>query len=152
MSQKYTVKHYKDLTTAELYDLLRLRNEVFIVEQNCSYLDLDNKDQQCYHVLYYLDDQLAGYTRLLPSGLSFNDVAIGRVVVSPLHRGTGLGKKLMEASINCCYDKFGHSSIRISAQKRLLKFYQTLGFKAEGEPYYEDGILHVEMVKIKIIL
>ena len=118
------------------------------MEQQCPYLDPDNKDQKSYHLLYYVDDHFAGYTRLLPAGLSFPEVAIGRVVISPTHRGLGLGKKLMEASIEGCYQIFGNSNIRISAQHHLQKFYRSLGFQDEGEPYDEDGILHIEMLKI----
>lgn len=147
MELKYVVKHFNELTTTELYALLRLRNEVFIIEQNCPYLDLDNKDLDCHHVLYYADDQLAGHTRLLPRGVSYEDVSIGRVATAASHRGFGLGRKLMEVSIEGCYDKFGRSDIRISAQLYLLKFYQSLGFTALGEPYDEDGIPHIEMVK-----
>lgn len=143
----YTIKAFNELTVLELYEVLRLRNEVFIVEQNCPYQDLDNKDQKSYHLLYYVDGQLAAYTRLLPAGISYADVSIGRVVNAAAHRGSGLGKKLMEASIQGCYQKFGISPIRISAQLYLLKFYQSLGFVAQGEPYDEDGIPHIEMVK-----
>ena len=123
MTENYLIKHFNDLTTLELYELLRLRNEVFIVEQQCPYLDPDNKDQKSYHLLYYVDDHFAGYTRLL-------------------------GKKLMEVSIEGCYQIFGNSNIRISAQHHLQKFYRSLGFQDEGEPYDEDGILHIEMLKI----
>jgi ElaA protein len=147
MAQEYIIKHFKELNTKELYQILRLRNEVFIVEQNCPYHDIDNKDQESYHLFYCVKDELAAYTRLLPAKLSYNEVAIGRVVTSPSHRGLGLGKKLMEASIKGCYDKFGKSVIRIGAQVYLLKFYQSLGFIEEGKPYDEDGILHIEMIK-----
>ena len=147
MAQEYTIKDFKQLTTTELYQLLRLRSEVFVVEQNCPYLDLDNKDQKSFHLLYYVNDELAAYTRLLPTKLSFDEVSIGRVITSPSHRGLGLGKKLMEASIQGCYDKFGKSAIRIGAQLYLLKFYQSFGFIEEGAPYDEDGIPHIEMVK-----
>ena len=147
MEYHYTIKHFNELTTHELYALLRLRAEVFVVEQNCPYLDPDNKDQQSHHLLYYAGDQLAAYTRLLPAGLSFDEVSIGRVITSPVHRGTGLGKKLIEASIEGCYKLFGHEPIRIGAQLYLLKFYQSFGFVEQGDVYDEDGIPHVEMVK-----
>lgn len=147
MKVNYVIKHFDELTTRELYALLRLRNEVFIIEQNCPYLDLDEKDFACFHVLYYADDQLAGHTRLLPKGISYDDVSIGRVATGTAYRGLGLGRQLMEASINGCYEKFGRSDIRISAQLYLLKFYQSLGFQEVGEPYDEDDIPHIEMVK-----
>lgn len=147
MELRYTIKRFDELTTTELYTLLRLRSEVFVVEQHCPYPDLDGKDQESFHLLYYAGDQLAGYTRLLPAGLSYNDVSIGRVLTGTAHRGLGIGKKLMEASIAGCYDKFGTATIRISAQLYLLKFYQSFGFVEEGEPYLEDDILHIEMAK-----
>ncbi|RAJ06490.1 ElaA protein [Chitinophaga skermanii] len=147
MELRYIIKPFSALTTQELYEVLRLRCEVFVVEQNCPYLDMDNKDQASYHLLYYADHQLAAYTRLLPKGISYEDVSIGRVVNAPTHRGIGLGKKLMEASIAGCYEKFGHSPIRISAQLYLLKFYESLGFVAVGDTYLEDNIVHIEMVK-----
>ncbi|WP_316831898.1 GNAT family N-acetyltransferase [Pedobacter aquatilis] len=147
MQAKYIIKAFSEFSIEELYHVLRLRNEVFIVEQNCPYQDLDDKDQRSLHLLYYVDDQLAAYTRLLPQGISYEDISIGRVLTSAAHRGIGLGKKLMEASIAGCYEKFGPSPIRISAQLYLLKFYQSLGFEKIGEPYDEDGIPHIEMVK-----
>lgn len=147
MELKYSVKQFTELTTTELYEVLRLRNEVFVVEQKSIYLDLDNKDQKSLHLLYYADQQLAGYTRLLPAGVSYDVVSIGRVVISPLHRSIGLGKKLMEASIESCYEKFGETDICISAQYHLLKFYRSLGFIEEGHPYNEDGIPHIQMTK-----
>lgn len=147
MELRYIIKSFNELTTAELYDLLRLRCEVFVVEQNCAYLDLDNKDLTSYHLLYYADGQLAAYTRLLPIGLSYDDVSIGRVVTSADFRGVGLGKKLIEASIDGCYKKFGEVAIRISAQQHLTRFYQSFGFLQVSEPYLEDGIMHVEMFK-----
>lgn len=147
MELRDTIKHFDELTTTELYNLLRLRSDVFVVEQNCAYPDLDNKDQTSFHLLYYADDQLAACTRLLPKGLSYKEVSIGRVATSAKHRGIGLGKKLMEASIAGCHEKFGPSPIRISAQQYLLKFYQSLGFVKTSDPYLEDGIMHIEMLK-----
>ncbi|MBE9583489.1 GNAT family N-acetyltransferase [Mucilaginibacter sp. JRF] len=147
MAQHTIIKHFTELTTTELYNILKLRSEVFVVEQNCPYLDPDDKDQQCYHLMLYVDNQLAAYARLLPAGVSYNEVSIGRVVTSPQFRGQGLGEKLMTTTINACYEKFGRSPIRIGAQLYLLKFYRSLSFEEVGEPYDEDGIPHIEMVK-----
>ncbi|RFZ90743.1 GNAT family N-acetyltransferase [Mucilaginibacter conchicola] len=147
MQLRYIIKPFNELTTTELYALLRLRAEVFVVEQNCVYLDLDGKDQQSYHLLYYADDELAAYTRLVPAGVSFDEISIGRVITSPRHRGIGLGKQLIDASIEGCYKKFGRQPIRIGAQLYLLKFYQSFGFVEQSEVYDEDGIPHIEMVK-----
>ncbi|MBS7254071.1 GNAT family N-acetyltransferase [Flavobacterium branchiicola] len=147
MTFSHTIKSFDELTNHELYNMLRLRTEVFVVEQNCPYQDLDNKDQKSFHLLYYVDNQLSGVTRLVPSGLSYDEISIGRVVIAPSHRGLGLGKKLMEASISGCEKKFGNAPIRISAQYHLSNFYQSLGFIEQGEVYDEDGIPHIEMLR-----
>ncbi|MFD2940046.1 GNAT family N-acetyltransferase [Flavobacterium notoginsengisoli] len=147
MTFSHNIKSFDELTNHELYNMLRLRSDVFVVEQNCPYLDLDNKDQKSYHLLYYVNDELAGCTRLLPAGISYNEISIGRVVIAKSHRGLGLGVKLMEASIAGCEEKFGKGPIRISAQYHLSKFYQSLGFAEYGEVYDEDGIPHIGMIR-----
>jgi ElaA protein len=147
MNQIHHIKSFSELDVNELYDLLRLRSEVFVVEQNCAFLDQDNKDQQCFHVLLYANEKLAAYSRLVPAGLAYPEISIGRVNTSPEFRGTGLGKKLMEISIQGCADLFGPADIRIGAQTYALPFYQALGFVAEGEVYDEDGIEHIEMIR-----
>ncbi|QYH38452.1 GNAT family N-acetyltransferase [Algoriphagus sp. NBT04N3] len=147
MNLSHTVKAFHELSVTELYDLLRLRSEVFVVEQNCVFLDLDNKDQKCYHLLLYQENELVAYTRIVPAGLSYQEVAIGRVVSSPAHRGKGLGRKVMVLSIEYCYQLFGPCNIRLGAQTYALGFYESLGFQAEGDTYDEDGIEHIEMVR-----
>ncbi|WP_369012973.1 GNAT family N-acetyltransferase [Flavobacterium anhuiense] len=147
MTFSHSIKSFDELTNHELYNMLRLRCDVFVVEQNCPYLDLDNKDQKGFHLLYYVDNKLAGVTRLLPKGVSYDEVSIGRVVIAKSHRGLGLGVKLMEASIEGCEEKFGKGPIRISAQYHLSKFYQSLGFVEQGEVYDEDGIPHIGMLR-----
>ena len=144
---KIVIKKFQELSLEELYQILRLRSAVFVVEQNCPYQDIDNKDQESLHLMYYVNNNFAGYTRLLPAGLSYNEAAIGRVIISAEHRGAGIGKALMKASIKACYDHFGISAIRIGAQVYLLDFYQSLGFVPQGEGYDEDGIPHIEMLK-----
>lgn len=148
MTFSHSIKSFDELTNHELYDMLRLRSDVFVVEQNCPYLDLDNKDQKGFHLLYYVDNELAGVTRLLPKGISYDEVSIGRVVIAKSHRGLGLGVKLMEASIEGCEEKFGKGPIRISAQYHLSNFYQSLGFVEQGEVYDEDGIPHIGMLRV----
>jgi ElaA protein len=143
----HKIKSFQELNTNELYELLRLRSQVFVVEQNCAFCDPDNKDQQCHHLLLFADNQLAGYSRLVPPGISYPEMAIGRVVTSPAFRGTGLGRKVMELSINGCYERLGLQNIRIGAQVYAQKFYESLGFVVDGNPYDEDGIAHVEMIK-----
>ncbi|AWK05620.1 GNAT family N-acetyltransferase [Flavobacterium crocinum] len=147
MTFSHSIKSFDELTNHEMYAMLRLRSEVFVVEQNCPYQDLDNKDQKGFHLLYYVDNELAGVTRLLPKGISYEEISIGRVVIAQTHRGLGLGVKLMEASIAGCEEKFGKGPIRISAQYHLSKFYQSLGFAEQGEVYDEDGIPHISMLR-----
>ncbi|MHA7131386.1 GNAT family N-acetyltransferase [Algoriphagus namhaensis] len=146
MDYRTDIKSFAELTTAELYSILRLRAEVFVVEQDCPYQDLDQKDQKCQHVMLYQGDDLIAYSRLVPAGLSYPEVAIGRVITSAAVRGKGYGKILMEISIQACREIFGKGPIRLSAQVYAKDFYGALGFRAEGEEYLEDGIPHVEMV------
>lgn len=143
----HKVRSFQELNVSELYELLRLRSEVFVVEQNCVFLDMDYKDQQCYHVLLFCEGKLAAYSRLVPPGLSYKEVSIGRVISSPAFRGVGMGKKIMELSIQECQEIFGKKDVRIGAQVYAAKFYASLGFVAEGDPYDEDGIAHIEMVR-----
>ncbi|WP_290796065.1 GNAT family N-acetyltransferase [Flavihumibacter sp. UBA7668] len=147
MVTNWQIKSFSEFTVTELYQLLRLRSEVFVVEQQCVFLDMDNKDQHCLHLLGWQNDLLAASTRLVPPGISYNEMSIGRVVSSQQVRGTGIGRQLMEESIDACYRQWGKSPIRIGAQQYLEKFYQSLGFETDGEPYIEDGIPHVEMLK-----
>lgn len=146
MNPTFTVKSFSELSNVELYELLRLRSEVFVVEQNCVFLDQDNKDQKCHHLMLWEGEEMVGYTRLVPTGLSYQEIAIGRVVTSPAARGKGYGRVLMEKSIELCQAIFGSGPIRIGAQTYALGFYSSLGFVAEGDTYDEDGIEHIEMV------
>jgi len=140
-------KSFDALTPHELYALLRLRSEVFVVEQNCVFLDMDNKDQIAYHLLGYNGSDLVASTRLLGKGTAYKLMSIGRVVTSPKFRGTGAGKELMEVSIKHCYELLGKDDIKIGAQLYLKKFYESFGFKQSGEMYLEDEIEHIEMIK-----
>ena len=140
-------KAFADLTVNELYDLLRKRSEVFVVEQNCVFLDMDNKDQIAYHLLGYIGDDLVASTRLLGKNTAYKLMSIGRVVTSPKYRGKGAGKALMEESIKRCYELFCKDEIKIGAQLYLRKFYESLGFKQSSEMYLEDEIEHIEMIR-----
>ncbi|WP_258101715.1 GNAT family N-acetyltransferase [Marinoscillum pacificum] len=146
MNYSHHIKTFEELTNTELYDLLRLRSEVFVVEQNCVFLDLDDKDQACYHLLLHQDSQLAAYVRIVPAGVTFKEVSIGRVVTSPATRGSGLGRVVMERGIKACQELFGNEPIKIGAQCYALKFYNSLGFEEVGEVYDEDGIDHIHMI------
>lgn len=147
MTIEYSIKPFHELTTEELYTILRLRSEVFVVEQKCPYQDMDNKDLKAHHLMCYANGTLAGYTRLLPQGISYNEVSIGRVVIAPAYRGLKLGKQLMEQSIVSCNGLFENPAIRISAQAHLEQFYNSIGFEGVGGLYDEDGIPHIEMLR-----
>ena len=145
----HTIKPFHQLTPAELYAILRLRIEVFIVEQNCVFQDADNKDIYCHHLMLFENKQLVAYARLVPPGLSYNEMSIGRVVSSKSVRRTGAGSQLMELAIKYCRQIFGDGPIRIGAQYYLEKFYSDLGFTRTGDIYDEDGIDHIEMIMYK---
>lgn len=140
-------KPFSSLDANELYNILMLRNEVFIVEQACAYQDLDGKDEGAHHLMGWEDGALVAYTRLLPPGLAYSEASIGRVVTSPRQRGRGLGKELMRRSIDKCRELFDDAPLRIGAQHYLLKFYSAFGFRPEGDIYLEDGIPHISMIK-----
>lgn len=137
---------FTDLTTSELYQIMSLRNEVFVVEQNCVFQDADNKDQRCFHLTGFINDELAAYVRLVPPGVAYNYMSVGRVATSPAHRGHGIGKALMQRAINQCYMVFEKAPIKIGAQLYLKKFYESFGFKQSSTEYIEDGIPHIEML------
>ncbi|WP_426058729.1 GNAT family N-acetyltransferase [Hymenobacter sp. B1770] len=146
MTLHWTIKPYEDLTLNELYELLRLRVEVFIVEQNCVFQDLDRQDDQAYHLLGHTEaGELAAYARLFDAGISYEEVAIGRVIVSPAQRRHGLGQELMRQAIAHCEVLYGPQPIKIGAQQYLERFYQGFGFVQCGEGYLEDGIPHIPM-------
>lgn len=141
------IKTFDELQTKELYDLLQLRSEVFVVEQDCVYQDIDGKDQKALHVLGYYQDQLVAYTRLFKPGDYFEYSSIGRVVVKESFRQFGFGKDIMKASIKVIEEDFKGKVIKISAQCYLKKFYNDLGFIEEGDTYLEDGIPHMAMYR-----
>ncbi len=146
-SVSWEIKSFNELSPAELYSILQLRNEVFIVEQNCPYQDMDNKDQQSYHLMGLFDNKLVAYTRILPPGVAYEQASIGRVVTSPHARRTGLGKELMVQSIDHLYRLFQRTPIKIGAQLYLKNFYEALGFSQVSDIYLEDGIQHISMIK-----
>ena len=147
MQIQWMLKRFDELTPYQLYAILQLRNEVFVVEQNCVFQDADDKDQKCYHLMGFNDNKLVAYTRLAPPRLIYEHPSIGRVITSPLVRGKGVGIKLMQQSIDTVYDLFGKKDIKIGAQVYLKKFYSSFGFEPASEVYLEDGIEHLYMVK-----
>jgi ElaA protein len=143
----FILKKFEDLSLEELYRILQIRAEVFVVEQDCVYQDLDNLDQNSYHVLGIVDNEIEAYTRIIPPGGTYDDYSsIGRVITSQKVRKNGYGKSLMNFSIKSCFEAYTTSPLKISAQTYLLKFYSELGFEAVGEGYLEDGIPHIAMI------
>tara|TARA_B110001469_G_scaffold126613_1_gene144744 strand:- start:1620 stop:2063 length:444 start_codon:yes stop_codon:yes gene_type:complete len=139
------IKTFNELSINELYDLLQLRSEVFVVEQNCIYQDIDGKDKKSLHVIGKSNNKVVAYTRIFKPGDYFNESSIGRVVVDKNERHLSYGSLIMEASITAIDNKFNSSLIKISAQVYLESFYNKLGFKSIGKTYLEDGIPHIEM-------
>jgi ElaA protein len=157
----WTIKPFAGLSLTELYELLRLRSEVFVVEQNCVFLDIDRMDAPCHHLMAWVKTAgqtgasegglasgvLAAGARIVPPGVIFKEPSIGRVVTSPAYRGKGIGRVLMINALKELYTLYGPLPVRIGAQQYLLDFYSSLGFVQDGEMYLEDGIPHVEMLK-----
>lgn len=144
---KITVKTFEELSINELYDILQLRSEVFVVEQNCVYQDLDGKDSKAIHVMGMKNETLVAYTRIFGPGDYFKEASIGRVVVKSSERKDGYGADIMKASIGAVKEYFETTTIHISAQTYLKSFYNSLGFEQVGDGYLEDGIPHIGMLK-----
>lgn len=142
-----SIKKFNELSLNELYELLKLRSEIFVVEQNCVYQDLDNKDKKALHVIGVANDTMVAYTRIFGPGDYFSEASIGRVAVSEQYRRFGYGKEIMVSSIQGIKDNFKEERIKLSAQTYLIKFYASLGFKTVGEEYLEDGIPHIQMLR-----
>jgi len=150
----WQTKHFTELTLEQLYDLLKLRVDVFVVEQTCYYPDLDSNKEQLdrhkdtLHLMCYQNDTLVAYLRILAKGQSYDDyISIGRVAIAEQARGTGLGHELMIQALNLCQQYFPNENIKISAQEHLIKYYQQHGFEQASEMYLEDDIPHVAMIK-----
>jgi ElaA protein len=150
MEINWVYKTFNNLTSGELYAIMQLRNEVFVVEQNCVYQDADGKDAASYHLMGWLGSSLAVYCRILPPGLAFSEASIGRVVSSPQHRKAGYGRALMTEAIKKTLEQFNTKQIMIGAQLYLKTFYESLGFKQMSDIYLEDGIEHIEMIREKM--
>ena len=146
MQLKWKLNYFKELSTDELYTILQLRNEVFVVEQNCIYQDADSKDSISFHLSGWDGVNLVAYCRILPPGVSYTEASIGRVVSSPQYRNKGYGKQLMNEAIIHTLAQFECNTIKISAQLYLQKFYEQLGFIKLSDSYLEDNIPHIEML------
>ena len=143
----FTIKRFNELSTHELYAVFQLRAEVFVVEQDCVYQDLDNKDLDAYHVLGVLDTKIVAYARIFKPGDYFLESSIGRIVVKKEFRKFQYGYQLVQNSIQFIENNLQQNTILISAQSYLTKFYNSLGFTQVGEEYLEDGIPHIKMLK-----
>ena len=143
---KWTFSSYHDLSKAQLFDILEVRQEVFVVEQNCPYQDCDAKDKKSTHLMGYEKDVLVAYLRIVIPEISYNEPSIGRVLTKQMVRKKGYGIDLMKRAISFCSSTYPKKNIRISAQKYLLPFYRSLGFQELGDVYLEDGIPHMEML------
>ena len=147
MHLQWSQKKFADLSPYQLYAIMQLRNEVFVVEQNCVFQDADDKDQESHHLMGFLDNKLVAYTRLVPPGLIYPEMSIGRVITSGTVRRHGAGRELMKQSVDYCYHLFGNGPIKIGAQLYLKGFYESFGFCQTSDIYLEDGIEHIYMRK-----
>lgn len=147
MELKWKIKPFEALNVNELYDLLKLRSEIFVVEQNCVYLDLDGKDKKALHLMGEYEGKIVAYSRLFDAGISFDNASIGRVVVDANYRDKKWGHELMEVAIAEIKSNFGKDKITIGAQLYLKKFYESHGFVQTSEMYLEDDIEHIEMIR-----
>lgn len=145
MKPEFKIKRFNELSLSELYKSLQLRSEVFVVEQNCVYQDIDGKDEKALHVIGTFEGEIAAYCRLFAPGYYFDNASIGRVVVNPKFRDRKWGHDLMTAAINGVAEQYNASVITISAQLYLKKFYEGHGFVQDGEQYLEDDIPHIRM-------
>ncbi len=142
----FVIKKFDELELIELYDIMTLRQEVFIVEQDCPYLDADGKDQDSWHILGMSDGILIAYSRIVPRGLSYPDYgSIGRVIVKEDYRGNNFGYELMKVSNDCAIKNIG-KPLKLSAQTYAIPFYERLGYQPVGEEYLEDGLPHIAMI------
>ena len=143
---EWKIKRFEELTTTELYEILRVRAEVFVVEQTCIYQDLDEKDKRAYHLYCEESGKVKAYLRILDRGISYPEISIGRVLTTENNRRKGLAREMMEKAIDFIGKELGENQIRISGQLYLQVFYESLGFQTVSEMYLEDDIPHVEML------
>lgn len=148
MELNFTVKKFSELTTREVYDILQLRSEVFVVEQDCVYQDIDGKDEIALHLFAYKNKRMVAYARLFAPGDYFKEASIGRVIIEEIERKFGYGHQLMEVANRAVETHFNTSKVHLSAQQYLVKFYNAHGYLEIGDGYLEDGIPHIGMEKI----
>lgn len=149
MHMTWYVKAFHELTATEVYTILKERTDVFVVEQNCPYPEVDGKDLKSYHLYKVEQDEIVAYARLLPKGVSYEEASIGRVLVKKEYRGQGLAQELLKRSLAYLEQSLEETTIKIQAQDYLRDFYGSFGFKAISDTYLEDGIPHVDMLLTK---
>ncbi|MEG0761405.1 ElaA protein [Chryseobacterium piscicola] len=143
----WKIKNFEEITTAELYEIIKARVDVFVVEQDCPYPDLDGYDQQAIHLWAEQENNVLAYCRIFDKGIKYNETSIGRVLTSEKGRGKNLGKQLIQYALETIENRFKTLEVRISAQDYLLKFYSGFGFQDTGKKYLEDNIPHTEMFR-----
>lgn len=142
----WELKKFNELSLEELYGILKLRSEVFVVEQDCAYQDLDGKDECCHHLFLKSDGEVVAVLRIIPEGESYDETAIGRLIVKKDYRGRGLSREMMKMAMNFITDDLKKDKIRLSGQAYLGDFYESLGFHRVSDKYLEDGIDHYEFL------
>jgi ElaA protein len=147
INAEWKIKTFSELNTAELYEIIKARINVFVVEQDCPYPDLDDYDQKAIHLWAEKNGEVMAYCRIFDKGIKYDETSIGRVITTENGRGTGLGKQLIQYALDIIENRLGTSEVRISAQDYLLKFYSDFGFQDTGKKYLEDNIPHTEMLR-----
>jgi ElaA protein len=142
----WKLKSFNELSTHELYGILLVRTQVFVVEQECPYLEVDGKDLHAYHLYKEENGEVVAYSRLLPAGVSYKEASIGRVLVKEDYRGKGLASELVKSGLDFIHDELGERTVKIQAQEYLREFYGSFGFRAITETYLDDGIPHIDMI------
>ena len=142
----FTLKTFQQLTNIELYNVLKERTEVFVVEQNCPYPEVDGKDVQSYHLFREEKGEIIAYLRILPPGVSYEELSIGRVLVKKAYRGQKLAQQLMTEALHFIHNELKEPTVKIQAQEYLSQFYESFGFEAISEVYLEDNIPHIDMI------
>lgn len=142
----WILSHFDALTVSQLYDVLKFRQQIFVVEQNCVYPDLDGIDSGCHHLIGYRNNEIICCSRILPAGLKYKQASIGRIALKKELRGSGIANTLVEKSLGELFMLHGKVPVKIGAQAHLEKFYMRFGFKTISLPYDEDGIMHIDMM------
>lgn len=139
------IKEYSELTTDELYEILKHRCLIYVVEQNCNYLDMDDKDKNAKHIMILDDGKLVGYIRVMAAGVAYPEASFGRLTVKKEYRGLKLGRQLVEIAMDILLNQMGETEVKIQAQSYLEEFYKMFGFKSQGDYFMDCGIKHIYM-------